>query len=289
MYFYVYKGCGFRFTKISFKENIVKNMMSFGGVSLLTGLINLGSVYLQRLILVQRMGISSVGIFQAGFAIMRYIGLVDRGSSFHLFPTMSKKMGNVYRVKQLNEYLTFILLVTIPISVSAILFGKIAIYILYSSEFLPLSSYLFWFIIAQFVVIITASFQTTVVGMAKLKIHTFAVFVTHSLWVVVPFFLIDKYGVASLPIGILVGQVLGGIIHFGYLWKNTDFRFSKRINTLLVFGAIVLLLSILCRNIAIIWQIIFIIIVIGSTISFLSREEREKIFAIIRRRISYKK
>jgi PST family polysaccharide transporter len=284
LYFYVYKECGFRFTKFSFKEDIVKKMMSFGGVSLLTGSINLGSVYLQRFILVQRMGISSVGIFQAGYAIMNHIGLVNRGSSFHLFPTMSREMENVNRVKQLNEYLTFILLVTIPISVAAILFGKIAIQILYSSEFLPLSSYFFWFILAQFVIIIMTSFQTTVIGMAKLKIHTFAVFVIHSLWVVVPFFLIGKYGIASLPIGILVGQVLGGVIYLGYLWKNIDFRFSKRVNILLAFGMIAIILSILYRNISIIWQIIFILAVIGATISFLNRAERIKVLDAIRRR-----
>ncbi len=284
LYFYVYKRFGFRFTKFSLKGNVARKMMSFGGVTLITGIMNLGSVYLQRFILVQRMGINSVGIFQAGFAIMRYVGLVNRGTSFHLFPTMSKKMGNVYRVKQLNEYLTFILLLTIPISVAAILFGRIAIHILYSSEFLPLSSYFFWFILAQFVIIIMTSFQTTVVGMAKLKIHTFAIFVTHSLWVVIPFFLINKYGIASLPIGIMVGQVFGGIIYLVYLWKNIDFRFSKRINTLLVFGAIVLLLSILCRNIYIIWQIIFMLGVIGATISFLNRAERVKVLDAIRRR-----
>jgi len=289
LYFYVYKRCGFRFTKFSFKEDIVKKTMSFGGVSLLTGSINLGSVYLQRLILVQRMGINSVGIFQAGFAIMKYMGLINRGSSFHLFPTMSKKMDNVYRVRQLNEYLFFILLVTIPISVAAILFGRIAIHILYSSRFLSLSPYLFWFVLAQFVTIFTTSFQTTVVGMAKLKIHTIAVFIIHSFWVIAPLFLIGKYGIASLPIGILVGQVLGGIIYLVYLWKKIGFRFNKRVISLLCFGSIILLVSVLCRDSYIIWQIVFMGSVIGATISFLSREEREKIFAIIRKKISFKK
>jgi len=289
LYFYVYKRCGFRFTTISFKKDIIKKMISFGGVSLLTGLFNLSSTYLQRFLLVNHMGINSVGIFQAGYSIMNHVGLINRGSSFHLFPTMSKKMDNYSRVKQLNEYLVFILLITIPISVAAILFGKIAIRILYSSEFLPLSSYLFWFILAQFVIIIMTSFQTTVVGMAKLKVNIIACFVIHSLWVVIPLFLIKKYGVASFPIGIIGGQLLGCSIYLLYLWKNIDFRFNKRVKGLLLFGIIVLLFSIFCRDIAITYQIIFMLVVIGFTISFLSREERERIFAKIRKRISFKK
>jgi PST family polysaccharide transporter len=283
LYFYVYKRCGFRFTRFSLKGNLVKKMMSFGGVTLLLGSVNLGSAYLQRFILVQRMGLESVGIFQAGFSIMSYIGLVNRGSSFHLFPTMSKTMDNVYRVKQLNDYLTFILFAIIPISVAAIIFGRIGIHILYSSKFLPLSSYLFWFILAQFITIIMTSFQTTVVGMAKLKIHTIAVFVIHSFWVIVPLLLIDKYGIASLPIGMLVGQCLGGTIYFVYLWKKIDFRLNGRVISLLCFSLIVLLVSVLCRDISMILQMILMTGVLGATISFLSKEERMKLYDLIRR------
>jgi len=47
---------------------------------------------------------------------------------------------------------------------------------------------------------------------------------------------------------------------------------------------IAIILSILYRNISIIWQIIFILAVIGATISFLNRAERIKVLDAIRRR-----
>ena len=113
-----------------------------------------------------------------------------------------------------------------------------------------------------------------------------AVFVIHSFWVIVPLLLIDKYGIASLPIGMIVGQCLGGTIYFVYLWKKIDFRLNGRVVSLLCFSSIALLLSVLCRDTSMILQIILMTGVIGVTISFLSKEERGKIYALIQGKIS---
>ena len=285
LYFYVYKRSGFKFRKVSLNGNIAKRMIFFGGINFLTGLMNLGSAYLQRFLLVNRMGIDSVGIFQAGFAIMNYMGLVNRGSSFHLFPTMSKTMDNDHRVKQLNEYLNFILLIIIPIAVAGILFGRIGIHILFSSKFLPLASYLFWFISAQCIMSVTSAFQLTVVGMARLGIHSLAVFVIHSLWVVIPFFLISKYGIASFGIGFLAGGIAGGGIYYSYLWKKIGLRLSRRVISLMCYGSIALLVSIFSRGLSVIWQIILILCIIGAMLFFLNTEERKKLSNVVQKKL----
>ena len=285
LFYFVFIKSNLRFVKFSLKGNISKKMLSFGAYSFITGPINFGSMYLQRFILIQSLGINAVGIFQAGISIMSYMGLVNRGSSFHLLPTMSKNMDNESRAKQLNEYLVFVLIITVPITVFSILFGKIVIHLLYSRAFLSLSNYLYWFLLAEFIIIISTSFQSTVVGMAKLKIHTLAVFIIHSFWIVIPFFFIDKFGIAVLPVGMLIGQVLGGSIYFIYLWKHIDFRFVKRVNNLFIFGIIILLLSFFLQNTHIVWQVLFMFGVTGSTILFLSKKERDKILGIIIQKI----
>lgn len=289
LFYFVYSRSGFRFARVSLRDQVSRDMTYFGGMSLVTGLLNLGSLYLQRFLLVERMGIGSVGIFQAGYSIMNYLGLVNRGSSFHLFPTMSKVMESETRVRQLNEYLVFILLVTIPVSVTAILFGSIAIHVLYSKEFLPLSSCLFWFVAAQFVMMLMTSFQTTVVGMARLKLHTFAVFLIHSLWIIVPFFLIREYGIASLAMGFLAGGIVGAAVYIGYLRRAIRLRFDLKTGLLAAYGIIAIGLAVLSKDSGFVLRIALAIIITTGSFSFLSSDQQKKLLALARKALLIKR
>lgn len=276
LYFLV-RRCGLRFRRVSWRGDVVRRMMSFGGVNFFLAILGLGSLFLQRLILVRAHGIESVGIFQAGSAIMAYVGLFNKGTDYHLFPTMSQRMDNVVRTAKVNEYLLLCLLVTIPAAVAFILYGPHVIRVLYSAKFLPLASYLFWFVIAQAAILVASPLQMTVVGMKRLRVHTAASVVIHSLWVIVPVLLIDRLGIAALPIGMLIGSVAGGMIYFGFLRTTIGLTLTARVASLGIAAVVAISVAVVCRGLPIAAQLVVMVAVIAAMAAFLTKEERFKV------------
>ena len=280
---------GVQFRKISWRDPVVQLLLSFGGINLFLGLINLSSQYLQRTIILHNMDMLSVGLFQAGVSMMMYLGVVNRGASFHYFPKMSEVMGNDFRNQKINEYLHVMLMVSIPLCVLAILFGQGVVLLLYSSKFAPLSSVFFWFVIGQFLSMIGSTFQFAIVGMARLKIHTVSVIVIHSLWVIVPLLLIKEYGIGALGMGFVAGGIAGSLINGFYLRKHTNLRFSPRVIKLFSIAALTLAGAIFMQNSIWLWRAAWTIITGGCIGVMITRREWIKVHNYVFNRLGGKK
>lgn len=267
---------GLQLKKISCREPVIRLLLSFGGVSLFLALINLGSQYLQRVIVLLNMDISSVGLFQAGVALMGYLGVVNRGTMFYYFPKMSEFMDNNLRNQKMNEYLRFILIVSIPLSVLAILFGRWAILLLYSSAFAPLSSVFFLFVIGQFLNSVGGTFQIAIVGMARLKMHTVSTIAIHSLWVIIPFLLVRKYGIGALGMGFIAGGIAGPLMNYFYLRKRIDLRFSGKVIQLFGVAALTLTGAIILKDTILLWRVGWSIIACSLIGTLVNHEEWAK-------------
>jgi len=262
---------GLQLRRVSCRKPVIRLLLSFGSVNLFLALINLGSQYLQRVIVLLNMDISSVGLFQAGVALMGYLGVVNRGTMFYYFPKMSELMDNNLRNQKMNEYLRFILMISIPLSVLAILFGRLAISILYSSAFDALSSVFFWFVIGQFLNSVGGAFQMAIVGMARLKMHTVSTVAIHSLWVIVPFLLVKKYGIGALGMGFIAGGIAGPLMNYFYLRRRIDLRFSGRVVRLFGVAALTLTGAIILKDTILLWRVVWAIIscsLIGTLVSY---------------------
>ena len=264
---------GLQFRKFSCKDPIIRTLFNFGIVNLFLGLINLSSQYLQRTIVLHNMDIASVGLFQAGVALMGYIGVINRGSAFYFFPKMSEEMNNTYRNYKVNEYLRFILLFSIPLSVIAILFGKWAIIVLYSYAFTSLSSVFFLFVIGQLFKSISSVFQSTIIGMARLKMHSISTIVTHSLWVIIPFIFINQYGIGSLGFGFIAGGLFGSLLNWMYLRNSINFKFTHDVIILFIILIITISGALLLLDRTIFLRICFSIATIGLILKMIHREE----------------
>lgn len=275
LYWGIKRNGGLQLNKFSWQDPTIRLLLMFGSVNFFLAIINLSSQYLQRSIILYNMDIGAVGLFQAGVALMGYMGIINRGSAFYFFPKMSEKLDSTSRNKMINDYLRFLLLFSIPISVLAILFGKWAIILLYSSEFIPLASVFFLFVIGQLIGSIGGVFQSTVVGMAKLKIHTISSFVIHSLWVVVPFLLIYKYGIGALGLAFILGSFAGGILNWLYLRNKIKLRFNKNVILLFLIAVPSLTGSILLSDSMIMWRI-FLVIITGILMAMMIRREEWK-------------
>ncbi len=264
---------GVQFFKLSLRNPAIYSLLSFGGVNLFLAFINLLSQYLQRMVVIQNMDIAAVGIFQAGVGMMRHLGVINRGAQFFYFPKMSEIMDDDVRNRNINYFLRITLMFGIPLSVAALLFGKWIIMILYSSRFLSLAPIFFLFVIGQFISSIGGAFQAVVVGMTRLKMHTFTSIVIHSLWVIVPVLLISRYGVGALGIGFVLGGMAGAIMNWLYLKRYINLRFNQDVFLLFIIAVITLSVAVLISENDLSWRIAWAILTAGLVGKMVRREE----------------
>lgn len=253
--YYIRTRCRLQFEWTSPTGAVASKLLRFGGVTLFLALINLGSQYVQRVMVMRKMGMDAVGIFQAGISLMEYIGLFNRGSTFYFLPKMSQKLTDLERTDQIEKYLFVCISICAPICVGVILFGEWGTKMLYSDRFVSLSGSLFWFMLAALLSAVGVAFQLALVGSARLGMHTVSVIAIHTTWVLIPYLWLEKYGISSLAMGLVGGAMVGIVLNYLYLYRFIRLRLSGRCVYLFVVALSGLLISKEFANSGICWRL----------------------------------
>ncbi len=288
---YTFRTTQVHFTKNFLKGDAVWRILIFACNTLAVSMINVSSQYIQRIMIVRNLGIGALGVFQSGISIMEYVGMFNRGSNFYLLPIMSVDMGQVEKRYKINEYLFFIMVVGIPICCACIMFGNIIIRVLFSDRFMPLSSSLPLFIVATFFNSFSSCFQIVLIGSGYLFVHTFTVCVIHILWVLVPYFLMEKYGIAAFPIGFIIGAFCGTALNLLFFLKRDGLRITGRNLFLFLFGLGAVISSSLSVGLngaietGIGQRSLLFAIIVATTSLFLTPDQRNLLCVAIRERV----
>lgn len=272
----------FRFAAlIELRHALTQKMLRFGYVNLFLTLVDLLSQYLQRIIVLAGMGISAVGLFQAATSLKNYLGIPNRGSSFVLLPKMSARLGDEERNRILDEYLRLTLFIGVPVTVVTNLFIGNLVRLLFAASFIPLSHFFYLFAIAQLVISIEYAFQSIVIGMELLGVHSVATVVTHVFWVLVPFFGLSTLGIASIGWGFIAASIVSSSIQYFYLRNRVSLRFSKDLLMLLVFGGTAVGFSVVGQS----YSIMLKILIVGCTFPLLSLGIKKHEWTLLRKLI----
>lgn len=269
------------------RDAISSKLLKFGGISFFLGLINLLSAYLQRIIILSKLDIISVGFFQALNSIMNYLGILNRGSSFFFLPKMSENISVNERNKSLDEYIRFTLLTGIPGSIFTILFGKQVVQLLYHTSFLEISNFLFVFVLAQFVISIEMAYQGIIVGMAQLKIHSVATLINHISWILIPLFLIKYYGLNSIGYGLIFGSIIVILIQASYLKIKFSIGVSSKIYLILSMSITFIFISLLFKDARILTKIMILLISLSFVLFIMTKNEMIDIIAAVKRAFGF--
>lgn len=246
----------------SLNEDISKRLLFFGGSSILLSVLYSGGQYFLRFIIIKYINIATVGLFQAAIGLIGYMGIINRGAVFHFYPEISEEASAKERTSKINDYLRFILLINIPITVFAILFGKQILLLLYSSGFSPLSDLLFWFFLGHLLSCITDTFHSNLMGMDLIKNFTYISILGTFLLLIVPTLFIKKYGLASVAIGYLVSYAGTIPVFYWHLKKRINYKFSHKIYYLLFVAIFTISLAIAFMNCSLLLRIICAVIII---------------------------
>jgi O-antigen/teichoic acid export membrane protein len=140
-----------RVSKIrSFSEG--KLMLKMGFMISMSGFITLGFSYLVRLYITHVGGLSELGFYNAGFAIITtYVGLVFTAMGTDYYPRLAAVSDSIEKTNQtVNNQAEIALIILGPIILGFILFIKWIITVLYSHEFLNVSEMVIWAAVGMF-------------------------------------------------------------------------------------------------------------------------------------------
>lgn len=129
-----------------------KFMLSMGFFLMLQGLLELVCGYIVRIYISNTGSLADVGLYNAGFMIINtYVGMVFTAMGTEYYPRLSTYTDDHERFNQaINQQIEISLLLTAPLIAFFLVFGDLAIIILYSNKFLPITWMVIWAIMAIF-------------------------------------------------------------------------------------------------------------------------------------------
>lgn len=222
---------------------LTKKIVSFGIANLFVGVVYYLQLYLTRYIILDRTDIYSVGLLTAGFSIMGYMGIFNRGASYINLPNVSEKMDDIKRSQLFNEYLLFNIIITIPISFIVTLFGSTFLSLLYSDKFLILNNFIYLFVLANYFSTIASAFQHHVIGLGLMKSFASVGLAGNLIIVVSTLLLTEKMNIGSVGLGYIINYIVTIPIFYIILKKKARLKIDCRVFILEAYGVLLIILS----------------------------------------------
>lgn len=227
--------------KISFRDSIHKGigMAKLGFFIVVTAFMATLTLYIIRVIIVNKVNIEAVGFFQASWTISTtYIGVILNAMLSDFFPRLSKINNDKEASNKLiNEQLEIALVLGTPMILLLIAVAELLIRILYSSSFLSTTLILQWQLFGAFFTLI--AWPLAVLFLAKNK-GIFCIIID-GLWSLlflsIVYFGWEYLGFKVLGIGDSVAIICKLFMVYFLVKRIGDFKFStKNIKNIFLYG-----------------------------------------------------
>ena len=129
-----------------------KNMLQMGFLISLSGIMGVGASYVLSIFISHNGGVSQVGLYNAGFAIINtYVALIFNAMATDYYPRLSA-VGHDNKLCQqaINQQAEIALLILAPILIVFFVFINWVVILLYSKQFLPVNTMIYWAALGMF-------------------------------------------------------------------------------------------------------------------------------------------
>jgi enterobacterial common antigen flippase len=246
----IHRNAKLGITKPVLRSDEAKNLAQFGGANLILLVVALTTEYTQRLIVLDSLGIESVGLMVAAMQIIVYMDIFNRSAVFYWFAKMSKTSSPQELMDDYSGFSRLVLITGIPIVVGGILFGGTAIDLLLGSKFSTLTSSLYLFLIWQFLNLVHNPPAMAIMALTKIKVHAIAS-LTSGLTVPIVMYLGLNYwdwGFESIGIALIIGGVLAylpRVLYMGIMLKIWATTYTWALTGV---GVLMMVVAILLRD-----------------------------------------
>jgi len=213
--------------KFMFKSGL--SMAKLGFFIVVSGSLSVLTLYLIRIFIIDKVGIDSVGYFQASWTITTmYINIILNSMLADFYPRLaSLNSDNKGSVQLVNEQMEIAILVGMPFVVGLMTFSKWVINLLYSSSFYPAVDVLIWQLSGSLITFVMWTLGVIFLARGKGKL----VIVTDIVWNLVfvgsIYWAWDKVGFNVLGVAFVVAGVVKLVMVYFIVQRVVSFRFSR--------------------------------------------------------------
>lgn len=210
-----------------------KDMASLGFFISLQGICATLAGYLVQIYISNNGNIKDVGMYTAGFAIINnYVGLVFTAMATDYYPRLSANVGNTCDFNSvINQQMQISLLLLSPLICFFSIFNEVAIRLLYSSEFLPISWMVTFAIIGVFLKAPGWCIGYCFVAKGDTKIYFITELIIVTINTVLNISFYSYWGLTGLGVSYMAGYIIYVFMDYeickhkyNYLIENKIFR-----------------------------------------------------------------
>ena len=196
------------------------------------------SSYYIRIFMSENGGVELVGLFSAGFAILNgYVGMIFSAMSSDFVPRLSAVINDNRACEDvINNQIRISTMILLPILAVFIIFSKIIVYILYSSEFYPITAMIMWGAIGSFLQSADWAMGCLFVPKRDTKVY-FGL----SVWSLIKYLLVNilcykAWGLAGFGIAMIINHAIAILIDALYMKYKYDIKYSRDVLLYLLMG-----------------------------------------------------
>ena len=226
---------------LGLKETLqeAKGLLSLGLVFMATGLMTAAVMYLIRIIIIRKLGMDSVGLYQSAATLSSlYIGVILGAMGMDFYPRLTALAKDNEKCNQLvNEQTAVGLLVAVPGILATLTFAPLVIHVFYAASFIPAYDILRWQILGVFLRVMSWPMGFTLLAQGKGTLYFWTELsanAVHLLFVLVG---ITYFGLKGTGIAFFGLYVFYTLMMFAVVSNITGFRWSAvNLNIITVFS-----------------------------------------------------
>jgi O-antigen/teichoic acid export membrane protein len=207
-----------------------KDMLKMGFLISLSGLISLGTSYLMRIFISNHGSIADVGLYNAGFSIIgTYVGLVFTAMGTDYYPRLAAVASNNNKCKEeINQQAEIALLILAPILIIFLVFINYAIILLYSKQFVSITSMVQWAALGIFFKSTSWAIGIVFISKGDSKMFFWNELVANIYILILNLLGYYYFGLTGLGMSFLIGYILHVIQMYFVTKKFYGFSFDNK-------------------------------------------------------------
>ena len=178
-------------------------------------------------------GLTDVGLFSAGFAILNgYVGMIFTAMSTDYIPRLSAVSDDDHQLELvINQQIEMSILLLFPLIVLFVIFGKLMILILYSSQFYPMIEMIYWGGLGMLFKVPNWCFGCILIPKRESKAYFYFSILSALFYLGMNMLLYSVWGIKGLGISFLLSHIFDASVSYWYI--NRKYQINYKIKTIL--------------------------------------------------------
>lgn len=244
---------------LDFKETLkeAKGLLALGLVFMATGLMTAAVMYLIRILIIRKLGMESVGLYQSAATLSSlYIGVILGAMGMDFYPRLtSVAKDNDACNRMVNEQTEVGLFVATPGILATLTFAPLVIHIFYAASFIPAYDILRWQILGVFLRVVSWPLGFVLLAKGKGKIYFILELAWNFIHVTLVLLGIYFFGLVGTGIAFFILYLFVTIMIYVVIQNISEFHWSSvNLNIIIIFSffiaAVFLMPILLPQNLA---------------------------------------